>query len=139
MKIDDPLDAASVHYINGVWGIIACAIFDSQRGFVSGSDQMGHYLGIQIAGAVSISLWSFAWTGLFFLPCVFFGVHKYHPVIEMLGAGRFKMGEITSKFISEVRAFGAKHDLESSGKTERVGNKPQAEKDYTKKEESVQI
>lgn len=35
-RVDDPLDAASVHFINGIWGTLACAIFDNQRGFVSG-------------------------------------------------------------------------------------------------------
>ena len=45
LNIDDPLEAGSVHYINGTWGIIACAIFDRNRGFVSGNDGMGRYLG----------------------------------------------------------------------------------------------
>lgn len=47
MNIDDPLEAASVHYANGVWGILSCVIFDSSKGFVSGnSDEMGKYLGV---------------------------------------------------------------------------------------------
>jgi len=29
LNIDDPLEAASVHYANGVWGTLACFIFDS--------------------------------------------------------------------------------------------------------------
>lgn len=37
MNIDDPLEAASVHYANGVWGILSCVIFDSSKGFVSGN------------------------------------------------------------------------------------------------------
>jgi Amt family ammonium transporter len=27
--IDDPIEASGVHYVNGVWGILACIIFDS--------------------------------------------------------------------------------------------------------------
>jgi Amt family ammonium transporter len=46
LNIDDPVEASSVHYINGVWGCIAVAIFDSTRGFISGSDQMGQYFGV---------------------------------------------------------------------------------------------
>jgi ammonium transporter, Amt family len=41
LNIDDPLEAASVHYINGIWGCLSCFIFDSTRGFVSGSPLMG--------------------------------------------------------------------------------------------------
>lgn len=41
LNIDDPLEAASVHYINGIWGYLSCFIFDSTRGFVSGSPLMG--------------------------------------------------------------------------------------------------
>lgn len=37
LNIDDPLEAASVHYANGVWGILSCFVFDSSKGFVSGN------------------------------------------------------------------------------------------------------
>jgi Amt family ammonium transporter len=37
MNIDDPLEATSVHFANGVWGLLACIIFDSSKGFVSGN------------------------------------------------------------------------------------------------------
>jgi Amt family ammonium transporter len=46
MNIDDPLEAASVHYANGIWGILSCIIFDSNKGFVSGNPVMGEYLGV---------------------------------------------------------------------------------------------
>ncbi len=46
MNIDDPLEAASVHYANGVWGVLSCIIFDSSKGFVSGNPAMGQYLGV---------------------------------------------------------------------------------------------
>jgi ammonia channel protein AmtB len=46
MNVDDPVEAASVHYINGVWGTLACAIFDRNRGFINNYDHAGHYLGI---------------------------------------------------------------------------------------------
>lgn len=29
LNIDDPSESGSIHYANGVWGIIACAIFDT--------------------------------------------------------------------------------------------------------------
>lgn len=49
----------------------------------------------------------------FFLPCTWLGVMKYHPVIEMLGVNRFKMGDITEAFLKEIRNFNKKHDFES--------------------------
>jgi hypothetical protein len=45
-------------------------------------------------------------TLLFFIPMRLLGWDKYHPVIELLGASRFKMGEISSKFLNEIREFG---------------------------------
>ena len=113
LYIDDPIEASGVHYVNGVWGILACIIFESQRGFVSGSPDMGKYLGVQVYGIICVTLWSMFWALLFFLPCRWFGVLKYHPVLEMLGAHRFKMGDITEAFLKEIRQFSKKHDFES--------------------------
>jgi hypothetical protein len=38
---------------------------------------------------------------------------KYHPVIEMLGVHRFKMGDFTDAFLKEIRLFAKKNDFES--------------------------
>jgi Amt family ammonium transporter len=37
MNVDDPLEATSVHYANGVWGVLSLIIFDSKKGFISGN------------------------------------------------------------------------------------------------------
>jgi hypothetical protein len=57
----------------------------------------------------------------FIIPCQLLGWLKYHPVIEMLGANRFKMGEISSMFLAEIRAFGMENDNE--GRTRAALNK----------------
>lgn len=125
LNIDDPIEASSVHYINGVWGIMSCVIFDNTKGFVSGSDQMGEFLGVQIYGVISITLWGVVLTMLFFIPCALLGWHKYHPVIELLGAHRFKMGEITEEFLQEIRRFSNKKlDTESSSGKEDAFDVP---------------
>lgn len=108
LNIDDPLEASGVHYINGVWGVLAPIIFDSQRGFVSGSPDMGKYLGVQVYGIICVTLWSIVFALLFFLPCQYFDVLKYHPVMELFGAHRFKSGEITDAFLNEARHFNTK-------------------------------
>ena len=105
-KIDDPLDAASVHFINGIWGCISCAIFDGTNGFIVGSPLARNYLKVQVIGVVCILVWSAVIAGVFFTLCRVFEVDRYHPVIEMLGSNKFKMGEISSKFVKKVRAFG---------------------------------
>jgi len=33
MKIDDPVDAAPVHGFCGIWGVLACGLFDWGKGF----------------------------------------------------------------------------------------------------------
>ena len=55
---------------------------------------------------------------LFFVPWGMLGWNKYHPLIELLGAGRFKMGEITQSFLKEIRTFAKQQkDLESNTKS----------------------
>jgi Amt family ammonium transporter len=97
LNIDDPIEATAVHYINGVWGIIACAVFDRKRGFVAGSNYEEGFLGIQMAGIVAVSAWSVAWCIIIMLPCYLTNWHKYHPAVELLGVGILTMGELTQK------------------------------------------
>ena len=87
--------------MGGVWGCIACAIFDTNLGFVSDSPLVAEYFGLQVYGVICISLWGISCGLLFFIPCQMIGWHKYHPVIEMLGVQRFKMNEFTKKFLDE--------------------------------------
>ena len=137
LYIDDPIEASGVHYVNGVWGILACIIFDSQRGFVSGSPDMGKYLGIQVYGIICITLWSMAWAIVFFLPCRWLGLLKYHPVIEMLGVHRFKMGDLTEAFLKEIRQFSKKHDdfeIESGANLQDDAKKSSSNSDEVPKE-----
>jgi Amt family ammonium transporter len=108
LRIDDPLEASAVHYVNGIWGVLSVIIFDETRGFISGSSEMGSYLAVQVYGLTAISFWVAALTMAFFLPMKWLGWAKYHPVIELLGAHRFKMGEITQSFLLEIRSFGEK-------------------------------
>lgn len=55
-RIDDPCSASQIHFFCGVWGVIAVGLFDRDLGVInSGSFNL---LGIQILGAVSMSLWT---------------------------------------------------------------------------------
>ena len=105
LNIDDPLEAASVHYANGVWGILACFVFDSSKGFVSGNRQeMGHFLAVQVYGIIAVTLWGIAMSFTYFTICQYFGAVRYHPLYEFVGAHRLRMGDLSQKFLKEIRA-----------------------------------
>ena len=44
-------------------------------------------------------------SGIFFGIASFFGVLRDHPVFEFVGAHRLRMGDITEKFIREMRSL----------------------------------
>jgi len=69
MNIDDPVEASAVHYANGIWGLIACAIFDNHKGFISDYDSKGEYLGVQVYAAICISAWALVWGIAYFSIC----------------------------------------------------------------------
>jgi ammonium transporter, Amt family len=108
LNIDDPLDATSVHYSNGVWGIMSLAVFDAKKGFVSGNPEMGTYLGVQAYGVICSTLWAIAMAGIYFSICNYFNILRYHPVFEFVGAHRLQMGDISQKFLDDIRALNKK-------------------------------
>ena len=90
LKIDDPLDASSVHGACGAWGVIAAGLFAKQKyvlndyGAEGGADDYGalyggggKQLGNQIAGVLAI----IAWVG--FTSSVLFGVLKYTGTLRV--------------------------------------------------------
>jgi len=84
-KIDDPLDAFSVHGVCGSWGVIAVGIFafDSEDvAFAGYSDAVvglsqGYRLGIQMLAVVAIAAWTIV-NGL-----VIFGGLSYFKVLRV--------------------------------------------------------
>jgi Amt family ammonium transporter len=59
IKIDDPVGAISVHGVCGVWGILACAIFDTTD---SGFTIVGQFIGV-----FAVAVAAFAFSFLVFL------------------------------------------------------------------------
>ena len=105
MNIDDPHEASSVHFANGVWGLLSCIIFDYNSGFVSGKYIMGYNIGVQIYGTICITLWGIVMAVIFFGIASYFDVLRDHPVIEFVGAFRIRMGDITEKFLNEMKSL----------------------------------
>ena len=67
MGIDDPINAAALHTSNGIWGLIACGLFDNSKGlFSKNEDDKGFFFGYQICGIVAIASWVFFWNFVFF-------------------------------------------------------------------------
>jgi len=78
LKIDDPLDAFSVHGVCGFWGVIATGIFAYDQddiAFAGYSDEVvglsqGYRFGIQLLAAIMIAAWTL------FNGCLMFGILK---------------------------------------------------------------
>mmetsp|Transcript_10004 Transcript_10004/g.13606 ORF Transcript_10004/g.13606 Transcript_10004/m.13606 type:complete len:458 (+) Transcript_10004:320-1693(+) len=77
LKIDDPLDAAPVHFFNGAWGIISIGLFanqdDTVNAFGLSSDDYGAFyggggkqLGVQLVGCLAIAAWTCGTSALLF-------------------------------------------------------------------------
>lgn len=62
--IDDPVGACSVHFLNGLWGTIACGFFSTTTGLFYGHGFA--QLGIQVIGVVAVCAWTAAWAFLIF-------------------------------------------------------------------------
>ncbi len=62
--IDDPVGACSVHFLNGVWGTIACGLFSTTTGLFYGHGFA--QLGIQLIGVLAVCAWTAAWAFLIF-------------------------------------------------------------------------
>jgi len=45
LHVDDPVEAAPVHFFGGVWGTLATGFFDNQNGLFYGSPNKGTYFG----------------------------------------------------------------------------------------------
>lgn len=62
--IDDPVGACSVHFLNGLWGTLACGLFSTTTGLFYGHGFA--QLGIQAIGVLAVCAWTAAWAFLVF-------------------------------------------------------------------------
>lgn len=60
-------------------------------------------MGVQIYGAISVTLWGIVMAIIYFGICNYFNWLRYHPLYEFIGAHKLKMGDITKKFLNEIR------------------------------------
>ncbi len=57
LKVDDPVGAVGVHFLNGLLGTILTGVFASNDWLAANGLTRGYFLGIQCLGAVSVIAW----------------------------------------------------------------------------------
>ena len=86
IQVDDPLNAVAVHLGGGVWGIIAVAFFNFERGiFFRWNRQSGLDLAWQIISLLAIIAWTGILSTIMFASLKFAKVLRVHPEIELQG------------------------------------------------------
>jgi len=100
LKIDDPLDAAPIHFFCGAWGVLAVGLFAKQRytdlagmqnhGIFYGDE--GHLLGWQMIEILAISGWTGGWALLVFVPLKMVGYARVSEEVERVGLDIHKHG-----------------------------------------------
>jgi len=103
LNIDDPVEACCVHAFGGIWGLIAVGFFDNTKGVIYPIEGRGYYLGMQIAGLVTIIGWSAFMSFLYF---GFFKLLKIERVSishELMGFDIAEMGILNKKLLLKMK------------------------------------
>ncbi|KAF4518294.1 hypothetical protein B566_EDAN005863 [Ephemera danica] len=83
LKIDDPIDVIAVHFGGGLWGTVGNSMLRHDS-FVGGYGyQGGWYLAYQIAGALTIMLWSAGLSAVLFGSLRYLGLLRVSPEDEL--------------------------------------------------------
>eukprot|EP00445_Apocalathium_hangoei_P060698 CAMPEP_0204090452 /NCGR_PEP_ID=MMETSP0360-20130528/188906_1 /ASSEMBLY_ACC=CAM_ASM_000342 /TAXON_ID=268821 /ORGANISM="Scrippsiella Hangoei, Strain SHTV-5" /LENGTH=528 /DNA_ID=CAMNT_0051039711 /DNA_START=60 /DNA_END=1647 /DNA_ORIENTATION=+ len=88
LQIDDPIDAVSVHFTNGLWGTIAIGFFGNPKEPFGGNGVFygGDQLGVQVVACICFIVWSAVWSLLIFIPLRLVGYLRWSDEIQDLGA-----------------------------------------------------
>jgi len=117
LKIDDPIDAISIHMGCGSWGVVAFGWFDPNTGVLYGHG--GHQFGIQLLGVIVILGWTAANTFLFFIFIKLFKLHRISTENEKIGLD-MKCGGLVHNYDSMSLAYYAKNLIENFKKNDGV-------------------
>jgi len=102
-KIDDPVEACCVHAFGGVWGVIAVGIFDNTKGIIYPIEGRGYFLGMQIAGLVTIIGWTSVLTFLYFGLFKLLKVDRVSISHELMGCDIAEMGALNKKLLLKMK------------------------------------
>jgi Amt family ammonium transporter len=85
-RIDDVTNTIAVHFVNGIWGLLATGLFDNKRGvFHEDGEGGGGLFGSQVVGAVVITGWGLFWGIVIFGILLAIGLLRTSPEVELLG------------------------------------------------------
>lgn len=104
-RIDDPLEAISVHFAGGIWGVFATGFFDTTSGVLFyGSFRQGQFMGYQLVGILVIVLF----VSLIMLPTYFIlsklQILRADKAIEEIGFDvAYVAPGVSQEFINVVR------------------------------------
>lgn len=98
-RVDDPLDATTVHGACGFWGIMSVGLFSQDSGVFYGGD--GRQLWVQFIGAASITLWSGGLSGALYLVLKYFNILRTSPSEEESGMDHAACGGSAYSFNSK--------------------------------------
>jgi ammonium transporter, Amt family len=103
LHVDDPVEAAPVHFFGGVWGTIATGFFDNQNGLFYDSPNKGTYFGYQILGIVCVVAWVGTTSSLFFYVMKRLGLLRIDKAIEIIGLDIAEMGGVGEDVYEKMR------------------------------------
>ncbi len=107
LKIDDPVGAISVHGICGIWGVLAVGIFADGTANYGGTQVTGALfgdwgqLGAQMVGAITVMVWSFGASYIFFRVLMAAKLFRSKPEDEVGGLDIPEMGGVAYNWDEE--------------------------------------
>jgi len=92
-RIDDVTNTIAVHFVNGIWGLLATGFFDNKRGvFHEDGEGGGGLFGSQVVGFVVISGWGIFWGLVMFGILCVVSQHKVPAEVELVGLNYASVG-----------------------------------------------
>ena len=120
LKIDDPLNAGTVHFLGGLWGALSVGVFATKEavtfvyqrdglnyGFIMGGG--GAQIAVQIVGCIVIMFWSALFSSVIWLSLRFAGILRVSESSERSGLDIYLHGThayadlaVMSKAIAQI-------------------------------------
>lgn len=153
LKLDDPVGAISVHFVNGLWGVISLGLFadgsygDGLNGVKGGVTGLFYgdasQLGAQLIAVLVLFIWGFGVSYIFFRVLDKFWGIRVNPEDELAGLDIPEMGVLaypdTQLAVSELDYYSDDNveikQLEKFNWNKKANRKPVS----AKKEDSVSI
>jgi Amt family ammonium transporter len=107
LGVDDPIEACMVHGFGGIFGTIAAGLFNENHGLLMGAYQgpditwaiRRRAFGYQMAGLLSVMVWTAFWSILYFKILDKYGRLRVDLIDEILGLDIAEMGEPLPIFV----------------------------------------